>query len=150
MTSLFVAQRALLAEVEARILALAPEYEETTRFSCRGELDRSLSDLGDNTGRPRLFEITQGQLDAPFMLGVATGFKFRHQIEIMYPNNLLWGVGLCSDYDLIRHDLITNPTTLSGVQQRHVDPFAQLGIERNPGDPWQKLVIELIVYYEVS
>ena len=59
-------------------------------------------------------------------------------------------MGMNSDFDLIRYDLINNATTSSGVQQRHLDPVAGMNVEKDEDDPWQKLVLDLIVYYEIS
>lgn len=151
MTSMYEAQKALIAEVKDRILSLSPEYEENIVFSVRDATDRALSAMDEEIGRPRLFEIGPGVYSLPTYIGAGTrGFRYVHKITILYPNDETWEWGLNSDGELIRYDLINNSTSVSGVQQRHLDPVAEMVIEKDEDDPWQKLVLDLVVYYEIS
>lgn len=151
MTSMYEAQKGIIEEVKDRILALAPEYEESVRFSVRDEFDRSLSDIEEDTGRARLFEISEGQYKEPTYIGASTrGFRYVHQIEIMYPNDETWLFGANSDAELIRNDLINNSNSISGVQQRHLVPNTEPLIEKDADDPWVKMTLDLVVYYEIS
>lgn len=151
MTSLYEAQKGLIAEVKGRILALAPEYEESIRFAARDGVSRAMAELGEDTGRARLFEIGEAQYSEPTYFGCsARAFRYIHQIEIMYPNDEIWSMGMISDAELIRYDLINNSTAASGVQQRHLDPTAAIEIQTDTDDPWKKISLDLVVYYEVS
>ena len=152
MTSMYEAQKAVIAEVKDRILSLAPEYEENIRFSIRDSKMRALAEMDEDTGRTRLFEIGPAEYTGvPTYVGCSTrGLKYTHKIEILYPDDEVWNMGLNSDAELIRYDLINNATTSNGIQQRHLDPAAEMLVERNPDDPWVKLVLDLVVYYEIN
>ena len=151
MTSMFVAQRDLIAEVKGRILALAPEYEEQIRFTARDDVDRALSDMDEDLGLPRMFEIGSARYELAHLIGAGTrALKYHHQISINYPHDETWGIGMHSDFELIRYDLINNSTSVSGVQQRHLDPTAETIVEIDDEDSWARLILDLVVYYEIS
>ena len=59
-------------------------------------------------------------------------------------------MGMMSDFELIRYDLINNATSVSGVQQRHLDPTAETIVEKDDEDPWQRLIMDMVVYYEIT
>lgn len=151
MTSMLDAQTDLIAEVKDRLLSLAPAYEASIRFRVRDETDRALSEHDEATGRPRLFEIGEGVYSAPTYIGATTlGERYVHKISIWYPHDEKWSIGLNSDANMIRRDFLVNSTTVSGVQQRHLDPAAEMVIERDSDDSWQKLILDLVVHYETN
>jgi hypothetical protein len=151
MTSMYEAQLAVVTEVKNRILALAPEYEEQIRFSVRDEKMRALADMDEDTGRPRLFEIGEAVFQEATYVGCATrGMKYSHKIFIMYPHDETWSMGMISDSELIRYDLLNNATAASGIQQRYIDTTGEITITKDDDDPWQTLEMDMIVHYEIS
>lgn len=151
MATLYQAQFDLIAEVKSRVIDLVPNYEEQMRFAVRDEIDRSLSDMDEETGHPRLFEIGAGEFQNAFYVGCGTrGLSFIHRIDIWYPDDERWSWAMLDDAERIRNDLITNATTTTGVQQRHLTREGGFEIERDDEDPWQRILLDMIVYYEVS
>lgn len=151
MVSMYAAQLALVAEIKDRLRTLTPDYYPQKRFLDREGVDRSLEDIEDELGEPRLFEIGEGIYSQATYIGCSTiGTRYTHTIKITYPNDEEWTIGMNSDAEKIRRDLITNSTSVSGVQQRHLDPEAEIIVQKDSDDPWQILILSLVVYYETT
>jgi hypothetical protein len=152
MTTFLAAEKAMLAEVEGRIIDLVPEREATTRFSKRTDADRELEDFDDDQGVPRLFEIGAPLKGQNRYVGYdARAYWYRYPLTIHYPAlGQHWNGAALSDAERIAHDLLRNPTTSDGVQSRRIDPDEQEILEHDEDDPWMILRMTLLVLYEVT
>lgn len=155
MTTFHAAETALLADVRGRIIDLTPDHEPSKRFWKRMNTRRgggkTIEEMGAH--RPRLFEIGPGEPFGEFYVGGnVLGSIVHYPITIVYPDNGEdgWMRGALSDAAKIRHDLITNPSTASGVQGRYLDPQQQPMPEQSEADPIIWLRLTLKVFYEYT
>lgn len=151
MTTFAAAEEDLIVEVHDRIVDLVPAIESHIRFLHRTDKEIAMSAFEDQTGRARLFEIFAGQeVDAYVYRGADTrGLKYSYDIKFWYPYTKRWDRAANSDMEKIRHDLIVNHTSVTGVQYRMLDPEQQYEFGE-PEDDWRMVTISLIVYYDVA
>lgn len=152
MTTFAVAEKALIAEVQGRIIDLVPEVYPGYRFCLRDEADKALSDFDEEQMIPRLFEIGRGMRGEPRHVGYNNrGDWYRYHILFHYPRGQQeWDTASLSDQERINHDLNRNATTVSGVQNRRIDPEAEVEIEPDADDPWMIMRMTLLVLYNIS
>jgi hypothetical protein len=152
MTTLLQSSTALRAEVEGRIVDLTPEREPTHRFNLRTDDTRELENFDEVQLIPRLFEFEFPVLGENWFVGRdARSYKYRYPLKIQYPAlGLYWQEAALSDVERITHDLLRNTTSVSGVQNRRIDPDAEPVFTQNEEDQYFTMELTLLVIYEVT
>jgi len=152
MTTLLNAEKDLLAEVRSRITALVPERQATIRFRHRSEEAQKHKRFENADRKARMFEVGAGDIGELLHVGNdSRGFFTRYPIRIMYPfGSEHWQGAANSDVERINHDLLNNATTVSGVQNRRIDPASIPERIEDPDDDWTELRLVLRVHYDIS
>jgi hypothetical protein len=152
MTTFAQAEAELISEVQGRIIDLVPEVYPEYRFCLREEADKALSDFDEEQMIPRLFEIGTAMRGEARHVGYNNrGDWYRYHINFHYPRGeQRWNTAAASDQERIYHDLIRNATTVSGVQNRRIDPEAEVEIEPDADDPWMIMRMTMLVLYNID
>lgn len=152
MTTFATAEAALIAEVQGRIIDLVPDIYPEYRFCLREEADKALSDFEEEQMIERLFEIgTAMRGEARYVGRNSRGDWYRYHILFHYPRGeQRWNTAAASDQERITHDLLRNVTAVSGVQNRRIDPQAEVEIEPDADEAWQIMRMTMLVLYDIS
>jgi hypothetical protein len=152
MTTFLTAEEALITEVEGRIIDLVPEREPAQRFNLRTDDTRELENFDEVQLIPRLFEIGFGVLGEVWSVGRdKRSYLYRYPIKFQYPAlGHYWKRAALSDAERIAHDLLRNTTSLSGLQNRRIDPDSEVVFEQDEEDQYFTMEMTLLVIYEIS
>lgn len=154
MANFYDASKGLIEEVRARIIDLVPTYQPSVRFHSIGADPKAIfAKHSEETIRPRQFDIGPAYSDEMTYLGTSTlGEKNLHDIVINYKGGRSeeWRAAAAADARAIKSDLHKYPTSVSGVQQRRIDPTAPVLVEEDEEDDTIRLTITLMVHYEYT
>ncbi len=104
-------------EIRDRMVSLTLSGRKDKPFRYRTQKDGST--IRESTGRARLFQFGDAAIQGyEYVGGGSVGTNRLIPIEIVYPSTGSWPEVADSDYSLLRKDLITNATSVSGVQGR--------------------------------
>ena len=91
------------------------------KFKYRTTKESNSATIRESTGRPRLFQFGDTVINSyPYVGGGTVGVERLIPIEIVYPTTGSWPDVVESDYSIFRKYLITNTTSVSGVQGRWI------------------------------
>jgi hypothetical protein len=151
MATMLAAELALRSEVEARIVALTPDREPTTRFLPAENVDKKLGDFEGRYIGPRYFQLGMPRDGGQYSTGYSNDFdRVHYDILIQYPSGEYWTTAAHSDRSIITRDLRTNHGTTTGVQLRWFKDNYPWELLEDDDDPWQILRMELTVHYETG
>jgi hypothetical protein len=109
----------LKQEIKDILESLTLSGRKDVKFRYRTTDESNAANIRESTGRARLFQFGDLIINSyPYVGGGVVGVERLLPIEIIYPTTGSWPDVVESDYSLLRKYLITNTTSVSGVQGR--------------------------------
>jgi hypothetical protein len=109
----------LKQELKDTLETLVLSGRKDIKFKYRTTKESNNATIRESTGRPRLFQFGDTIINSyQYIGGGSVGIERLIPIEIIYPTTGSWPDVIESDYSLLRKYLITNTTSVSGVQGR--------------------------------
>lgn len=148
MTTVWASLPNLQQELRTVLETISLDARKDISFRYRTERDGS--DIRDDTGRPRLFQFGDPVVKGYQYVGAGSvGTERLLPIEIVYPTSGAWSEVVESDYSRLRQHLITNTTSVTGVQLRVMHLGSPI-IRENLQDGYHLVTFMVYVLFDES
>ena len=150
MTEIWSSLPALKQELRDILEALTLSGRKDIPFRYRTGDDSNTADIREETGRARLFQFGDTVVNSYIYVGCGTlGVERYLPIQIIYPTTGSWPDVVESDYALLRRHLITNTTSVTGVQGRWMK-LEVAPIREDIEDGWQLVTFTVFCILDES